>query len=96
MKGRVLAFDFGLNHIGVAVGSEELMTAQALTALKASNGVPNEKALSDLFAQWQPEFCVVGLPINMDGSDEFMTTRATKFGSRLATTFGVPVYLSRG
>ena len=93
MKGRVLAFDFGLNHIGVAVGSEELMTAQALTALKASNGVPNEKALADLFAQWQPEFCVVGLPINMDGSDEFMTTRATKFGSRLATTFGVPVYL---
>lgn len=93
MKGRVLAFDFGLNHIGVAVGSEELMTAQALTALKASNGVPQEQALAALFTQWQPEYCVVGLPLNMDGSDEFMGTRATKFAERLTKKFGVPVYL---
>lgn len=93
MKGRVLAFDFGLNHIGVAVGSDELMTAQGLTALKANNGVPNEPALKALFAQWQPEYCVVGLPINMDGSAEFMTARATKFAQRLAQDFIVPVYL---
>ena len=93
MQGRVLAFDFGLNHIGVAVGSEELMTAQGLTALKAQNGVPQERALANLFAQWQPEFCVVGLPSNMDGTAEFMTARATKFAQRLAQTFALPVYL---
>lgn len=91
--GRVLAFDFGLGHIGVAVGNESLGTAQALEALEAVNGVPKfPQQVEDLFAQWQPDYIVVGYPLNMDGSDEFMGKRARKFGRRLMSAFKVRVY----
>lgn len=92
MGGRVLAFDFGVNHIGVAVGNEEIGSAQALTALKARDGIPNEQEVAALFNEWQPEFIVVGFPINMDGTEELMTKRARKFGHRLMSKFKLPVY----
>lgn len=92
MGGRVLAFDFGVNHIGVAVGNEEIGSAQALTALKARDGIPNEQEVAALFAEWQPEFIVVGFPLNMDGSEELMGKRARKFGHRLMSKYKVPVY----
>ena len=90
--GRVLAFDFGVNHIGVAVGNEAVGSVQALTTLKARGGIPRPEDLQDLFTKWQPEFVVVGYPLNMDGSDELMGKRARKFGRRLMSTFGVRVY----
>lgn len=92
MGGRVLAFDFGMNHIGVAVGNEEIGSAQALTALKARDGIPTEQEVIALFKEWQPEFIVVGYPINMDGTQEQMGLRARKFGHRLMSKFKVPVY----
>lgn len=91
-SGRVLAFDFGLNHIGVAVGTESLCSAQALTAIKAQNGIPNEQQMEAVFKEWQPDYLVVGMPLNMDGSNEVMTNRAKKFGRRLMTKYGIRVY----
>lgn len=91
-KGRVLAFDFGINHIGVAVGNEEVGSAQSLNALKANNGTPNENDLSKLFSEWKPEYIVVGMPMNMDGTPELIGRRARKFGHRLMSKFLVPVY----
>lgn len=91
-SGRVLAFDFGVNHIGVACGNENTFTAEALQALKANNGIPNEQELDVLFAKWSPDYIVVGLPVNMDGSSQEMTNRARKFGRRLMSRFILPVY----
>lgn len=91
--GRVLAFDFGLGHIGVAVGNESLGTAQALKALEAVNGVPKfPKDLEALFGEWQPEYVVVGFPLNMDGSNEEMGNKARKFGRRLMSAYKIRVY----
>lgn len=92
MGGRVLAFDFGVNHIGVAVGNEEIGSAQALMALKARDGIPQEQEIAALFNEWHPEFIVVGFPLNMDGSEELMGKRARKFGHRLMSKYKVPVY----
>lgn len=91
-KGRVLAFDFGINHIGVAVGNEEVGSAQSLNALKAQNGTPNENDVAALFKEWRPEYIVVGMPMNMDGTPELMGRRARKFGHRLMSKFKIPVY----
>lgn len=92
MGGRVLAFDFGVNHIGVAVGNEEIGSAQALKAVKARDGIPNEVELDALFKEWRPDFLVVGYPMNMDGSEELMGKRARKFGKRLMNKYKLPVY----
>jgi putative Holliday junction resolvase len=83
--GYVLAFDFGLRHIGVAVGQTVTGTATPLTTLAARNGKPDWAALSSLVDHWRPAVMLVGLPLNMDGSESDMSARARRFADRLAT-----------
>ncbi|MBF37693.1 Holliday junction resolvase RuvX [Idiomarina sp. UBA4520] len=87
----IIGFDFGTKSIGVAVGQSVTGTASPLSALKAKDGIPNWDAIEQLFKEWQPERLVVGLPLNMDGSEQPLTQRAKKFGSRLHGRFGLPV-----
>jgi len=87
----ILAFDFGTNRIGVAVGQTATCTAQALTTLKAKDGIPQPGAVQNLITEWQPSVLVIGLPLNMDGSDSELSLRAKKFGNRLREQFKVTV-----
>ncbi|RUO20397.1 Holliday junction resolvase RuvX [Aliidiomarina iranensis] len=87
----ILAFDFGTKSIGVAVGSRITNTASPLAALSAKEGIPNWQLLEKLIKEWQPDFCVVGLPLNMDGTEQPLTDLARKFGNRLHGRFGVQV-----
>lgn len=79
-----LCFDFGMKSIGVAIGQSVTQTAQPLAALSARDGIPNWEHIHALMHEWQPTFCLVGLPLNMDGSEQQMTLKARKFGQRLA------------
>ena len=87
----VLAFDFGTKSIGVAVGQEVTGTASHLAALKARDGIPDWQQIAALYEEWQPHLVVVGLPLNMDGSEQEMTQRAKKFANRLHGRFKVAV-----
>ncbi|KAJ9431930.1 MULTISPECIES: Holliday junction resolvase RuvX [Pantoea] len=89
----LLGFDFGTKSIGVAVGQQLTGTARALTALKAQDGTPDWKLIEKLLKEWQPDYVVVGLPLNMDGTEQELTTRARKFANRLHGRFGVRVEL---
>lgn len=89
--GTVMGFDFGMKHIGVAVGQQLTGTASGLTALKARDGIPDWPQIDELIQQWQPRQLVVGLPLNMDGSEQQMTASARKFGNRLNNRFNIPV-----
>ncbi|WP_346797006.1 Holliday junction resolvase RuvX [Halomonas sp. Bachu 37] len=86
----VLAFDFGTRRIGVAVGNEMLHSARELTPLTARDGIPDWQVVTRLVDEWQPDLFVVGLPINMDGSESEMSKRARKFGNRLHGRYGKP------
>ena len=59
-SGTILAFDFGLRQIGVAVGNSVTSTSQALTTLAAHDGTPDWAAVTDLVAEWQPGLLVDG------------------------------------
>lgn len=87
----ILAFDYGLKSIGVAVGQRLTGTASTLKALKAQDGTPNWEQIEALLKEWQPELVVVGLPLNMDGSEQPFTARVHKFINRLHGRFGVKV-----
>ncbi|MCO4322640.1 Holliday junction resolvase RuvX [Aliidiomarina quisquiliarum] len=89
----ILAFDFGLRSIGVAVGQSLTQSASPLAALKAKDGQPNWDTTAQLLATWQPTLCVVGLPLNMDGSEQELTQLARKFANRLHGRYGVQVEL---
>lgn len=89
----VIAFDFGTSSIGAAVGQDITKTAQPLCAFKAKNGTPNWLDIEKKLKEWQPDYLVVGLPLNMDGSEQELTLRAKKFANRLHGRFGYQVKL---
>jgi putative Holliday junction resolvase len=87
-----IAFDYGTKSIGVAVGQMITGTASPLAAIKANDGIPNWQSIADIFAEWQPDNLLVGLPLNMDGTEQELTQRARKFANRLQGRFGLVVY----
>jgi putative Holliday junction resolvase len=89
----ILAFDYGTHKIGVASGNSLLGTATPLKALPCKNTQPNWDDIAALLKEWEPEGLVVGLPLNMDGSESESTARAKKFANRLKGRFGMKVWL---
>ncbi|MEW6998422.1 Holliday junction resolvase RuvX [Colwelliaceae bacterium BS250] len=89
----LLGFDFGTKYIGIAVGQEITRTASPVRAIKAKEGIPNWDDISAIIKEWQPDALVIGLPLNMDGSEQEITIRARKFAKRLSGRFGVEIVL---
>ncbi|WJV53399.1 Holliday junction resolvase RuvX [Pectobacteriaceae bacterium CE90] len=89
----IMAFDFGTRSIGVAIGQDITRTARPLTAFKAQDGTPDWQQVKKLLQEWQPDLLVVGLPLNMDGTEQPLTARARKFAQRLHGRFGVQIAL---
>ena len=89
----VLAFDFGLQRIGVAVGEPELGTAHPLPGVAAQTQPGRLTAIEKLVKEWQPSLLVVGRPLGEDGAPHEMTRRAEKFARQLNGRFRLPVTL---
>lgn len=87
----LLGFDFGTKSIGVATGQMITATAQPLSAIKANDGIPNWETVEAVIHEWKPDLVVIGLPLNMDGTEQPITLRAKKFGQRLSGRFGVKI-----
>jgi len=90
---RALGFDFGLKRIGVAVGQSLTGRASPLKPLPARDGIPDWDLVAQLVEEWQPDVFVVGLPLNMDGTESEMSRRARKFANRLHGRFGKASHL---
>ncbi len=88
----VLGFDFGTRNIGVASGQVITRTATALPSLKARDGIPDWQQIEELINEWRPDAVVVGIPLNMDGSESDMSRRARKFGNRIHGRWALPFY----
>lgn len=94
MKSRtIIAFDFGTQSIGTAIGQEITGTARPLTSFKAKEGSPNWQLVEKMLKEWLPDLVVVGLPLNMDGTEQPVTAKARKFAHRLHGRFGIQVVL---
>ena len=89
----IIAIDFGLRNIGVAVGNTLSLTSRPLTILQARDGVPDWDALSSIFSEWRPDRILVGNPLNMDDSESDMGRQAARFARRIEGRFGLPVTL---
>ena len=89
----LLAFDFGLRRIGVAVGQTQTRSANPIETVAVKREHPDWQAIAKLIGIWTPDALVVGMPLNMDGSEQDMTLRARRFGRQLKGRFGLPVHL---
>ncbi|WP_299490390.1 Holliday junction resolvase RuvX [uncultured Shewanella sp.] len=87
----VLGFDFGTKSIGIAIGQSLTASARPLISIKAEDGIPKWEQIGELIKEWKPDFIIVGLPLNMDGSEQELTKRARKFGNRIRGRFEIHV-----
>lgn len=97
--GSVLAFDFGVKRIGVAVGIllddrrgvGRCGPARALTMIESEANDARFSAIAALIAEWQPVLLLVGRPLNDDGTPDDMTARCERFAKQLRGRFRLPV-----
>jgi putative Holliday junction resolvase len=68
----ILAFDFGLRRIGVAVGQSVTGSASPLAVIANRETGIDHDAIAALIREWRPARLVVGMPTHADGSDSDM------------------------
>lgn len=89
----ILAFDFGIKRIGVAMGNTMICQAQPLKVISALDNTARFNAIGALIAEWTPARLVVGLPSHPDGTEHEMTARCRRFANQLHGRFNLPVEL---
>lgn len=89
--GTIIAFDFGLKRIGVAVGQTLTGSASALAVVPFANK-PDWQAITKILGEWKPAAIVVGLPLAGDGGETDMSEAARRFGRQLEGRFSIPVW----
>ena len=87
-----LAFDYGTQRIGVAIGNSLTKSAEALNKINNSSEETRFKAVEQLILQWNPSVVVVGLPLHPDGAEHAMTQKARRFGQQMVGRYSKPVY----
>lgn len=85
--GTVLAFDYGTKQIGIAVRRAPLDFATPLTVLRSGKESPRWDDIETILHEWQPAVCVVGLPVNMDGSESELASKCRRFARQLEGRF---------
>jgi putative Holliday junction resolvase len=80
---RLIGLDHGSRRIGVAVGDTETWMAFARAAILRRNLEVDLEAIEALARAESAELVVIGLPLNMDGSEGEQAASARAFGERL-------------
>ncbi|MFW1733615.1 Holliday junction resolvase RuvX [Acinetobacter sp. ULE_I001] len=89
----IIAFDFGTQKTGMAVGSSIIESATPLALFPMKDGIPNWDELLKIIKQHQPNLFLVGLPLNMDDSESELSTRARKFARRLRHQTNIETFM---
>jgi len=86
----ILAFDFGLRRIGVAVGQTITGSASPLRVVANGDNGPDFGAITAMVNEWCPSRLIVGLPMHADGSPARIQPRIDEFVEKLAH-FQLPI-----
>jgi putative Holliday junction resolvase len=89
----ILAFDFGLKRIGVAIGNTMICQAKPLSVITATANEPKFAAIDSLIREWGASRIVVGLPSHPDGTEHEMSARCRRFANQVHGRFNLPVEL---
>jgi len=91
---RLLGIDLGSKRIGVAVSDRSGTIASPLIVInRARTQRLDHEEIARLVVEEEAEGVVVGLPLNMDGTEGSAAVAARQEVDRMAKVVGVPVYL---
>ncbi len=89
---RYLALDLGDRRTGVAVGDDATGLVTPTTVLEVPRGPARDDAVAGVVAEHRPDAIVVGLPLNMDGTEGDRAAISRAFGDALAARLGIRVH----
>ena len=90
-KMRYLAIDYGTKRTGLAICDASEIIASPLTVLYGQKGLLNK--IAEIVETESVEAIVLGLPLNMSGTESSQTKLALKFAEQLKSRFSIPVHL---
>jgi putative holliday junction resolvase len=86
----ILAFDFGLKRIGVAVGQTVTGSASPVGVVANGIGGPDWARIGQLISEWGAARLIVGLPLHVDGTHSRSSALVEQFVAGLER-FSLPV-----
>ncbi len=89
----IMAFDFGTQKMGMAVGQSLIASSNPLALFPMRDGIPNWDNLLKIVKQYQPNLFLVGLPLNMDDTESELSARARKFARRLRHQTNITTFM---
>ena len=90
-QGRLMGLDLGTKTIGVALSDGLRLSATPLTTIRRTKFTADAEALLSLIAEHEVVGIVLGLPLNMDGSEGPRVQSTRAFARNLATQTELPI-----
>jgi len=88
---RYLAIDYGTKRTGLAICDASETIASPLAVLKGQKELLNK--IAEIVKTENAEAIVLGLPLNMSGTESSQTKLALKFAEQLKSRLSIPIYL---
>ena len=89
--GKILSVDFGDTRTGLAVSDPSRILASGIGYVSPGGIEKTADAVAEIASEQRASAIVVGLPVNMDGSEGGRAARCRKFASMLSERTGIPV-----
>ena len=88
---RVMGLDVGTKTVGVAVSDALGLTAQGLRVVRRKNLRSDVGELKRVIREHEVSRVIIGLPLNMDGSEGPRAAASREFGALLSEATGLPI-----
>ena len=93
LVGRLLALDLGDKNVGVAVSDPMLLTVRPLAPLRRTSWKKLLHAVADLVRDFDAQGLVIGLPLNLDGTEGAAAKEAKRRANHFQLFLKIHVYL---
>ena len=90
---QILAIDFGLKKVGLAIGNTVTKTSMPISTIFYKSKQELFNILEKHIIEWKPEFIIIGNPLNMDQTESEMSKLAEKFSTQFSKKFNLTVEL---
>jgi putative Holliday junction resolvase len=81
---RALSLDVGDRRIGIAISDDLGITARGLSVYERVGDRKDASAIYEIIAEHGVSKVIIGLPLNLDGTDSVQTAKVREFAERLA------------
>lgn len=90
---QILAIDFGLKKVGLAIGNTLTKTSMPISTIFYKSKQELFNLLEKHVVEWKPELIIIGNPLNMDQTESEMSKLAEKFSTQFSKKFNLAVEL---